>query len=703
MATQTRNIKQLIMGWLSSNWGVALLLAVVTVAVLAPVLIFQTTTIFVNQDNVDQFYAWYQKIASSWHHGYLPLWNANVYSGWEFAAELQPGVLYPINWLWVALFGSVNGISEYALNWLVALHFWLAAFGAYLLLKQMTVAKWAAFLAGLTYAFSGVVASRSVAQTVIFFGLALIPFILCFFVKYHDSQRIRWLLACGALLGLLFVVGHIQPFFHALLVLVIFEVVYLFKKRTNWPKFRPMLIRSVRDFMIVGVSAILIMLPQLVVSGYYLTHAYRVQASGLIGPDEKIGYGEFAKPYNIDMHEFINLVDPVTYQMRDGNNMFIGLAPLAVILVVAFIGRKQLRQTELWHKYSAFVTSTLVFSAVAMLGYVTWFAVVLYELPLVYQIRQLGRYSILFGLALIIALAASLVVLAAIKLTKKQKVLLSAAGLFLLINGIYIFALRDFIFSVHFAFDLAVTGFALLAVALAVRWRKALIALAMLATLFVNTLWFLPSLHGESITPAKYSLPTSLVQTLEATSGKYRVDGGNLLPIGLGNVYNVQMTGGYSATIYEPYYELTNTMGLDLNFVRDILGVQLLAVSPAQNGDDVVYTDPAGKFSIVKRPSALPKIFTSTQAGSVNRADYAGVSVTTEEYTDLYQRYKVDLNTRQQLIFSELYYPGWVAVVDGHEMELTPYKIASKDMFKSLDMPAGEHVIELRYKPYGLF
>jgi len=687
---------------------VALGLTLLTVILLSGVLIFHKTTFFTNLDNVDQFYTWYQKLATSLHDGYLPIWNSNVFSGQSFAGELQPGVFYPLNILWVAVFGSAQGISQYALDWLVALHFVIAAFGCYLLLKQLGARKWAAFLAGLTFAFSGVLALRSVSQTVIFFGLALLPYPLYFLAKYHCEikKRRRWLVASGLALGLIILSGHIQPFYHAFLALVIFEAVFIYKKYTDLSRLRTQLWSAVKCLAVIIACALAIAAPQVWLSAQYLPQTYRVQADGYAGPGEKIDYGDFSKAFNVDVHEYANLIDPVAYQIRDGNNLFIGLVPLFLIILAVFWGRGQLRRVKIWVQQAFFAKSLLVFSVVVMLGYVTWLAVVLYELPFVYQIRQLGRYSILFHLSLMIILAAALVAAASLKLTRRQKLVFGAAGAFLLINSLYLLLLRRHIFSLHFGLQNVLLGLGLCSVALlqsADKRRVAFTGLIILSAA-VNTLWFLPNIKSDTKTPAVYRLPTALVNTLQQTNGQYRVElKDGTLPVNIGNVYNVQTTGGYGATIYAPYFEFTHQDRYDLNFTRDLLGVQLEVTRQTAPGDEVVYSDPSAGLYVIKRASALPKMFVSTTPGSTKRADYQPLSVQTLAYRDNYQKYSLATDKGTNVIMSEIAYPGWTLKIDGHLAPIKTYKVGDTPLFKSFDVPAGAHTVELQYKAFKLF
>jgi hypothetical protein len=695
---------------LVTNWGIAILLALFTYSMFWAVFTFQDTTFLTSLDNVDQTYSWYQKLATSWHDGYLPIWNANVYSGASFAGEIQTGVFYPLNWLWITLFGSTSGISEQAINYLIVTHFAVAAFGCYLLLREMRAKQWAAVLAGATFALSGVVAFRAISQTMIFFGLALIPYVVYFWAKYRNDtkSRPRWLLLSGAFLGLILLVGHIQPFFHGVLAVLLLELHYLYKGYNGWRKLGAPLWKSAKSLLIMVGAAAVIALPQLWVSASYLPDAYRIQAEGYGAPGEKIEYGPFSKAFNLDIHEFFNLIDPVSYPIRDGNNIFIGLAPLVVIIVVLVLGRVRLKKTDLWQRYGFFVNTTLIFSILAMLGYVTWFAVVLYELPFVYQIRQLGRYSILFDLALIMALAAALSVFAEMKLTKKQSRILLAVGIFLLINAAYLFLLRFHILSLHFALQVGLAALTILVLPLtasAAYRRIALIALLLITT-GINTVWYMPKIQPDTKVVGDYTLPAELVQVLERTNGQYRVeDMDGALPLNVGNVYDVQMTWGYSATVHDNYYELRRKSMINPELIRDVLGVELItAKQPLEDfKGELQYSDPKNNVYVMRRSSVLPKAFVTDKPGSTDRQDYQGLVVLTKAYNDRYQRFEVELDSKQRVIMSELFYPGWEAKVDGKVVDLHEYSIGQYPLLKSLDVPAGKHTIELTYKPFKFF
>ncbi|HUF37785.1 MAG TPA: YfhO family protein [Anaerolineales bacterium] len=47
------------------------------------------------------------------------------------------------------------------------------------------------------------------------------------------------------------------------------------------------------------------------------------------------------------------------------------------------------------------------------------------------------------------------------------------------------------------------------------------------------------------------------------------------------------------------------------------------------------------------------------------------------------------------LLVRDLFYPGWTAVVDGEQVEVLP----ANHSFRAIPVPAGDHVIEVRYRP----
>ena len=60
---------------------------------------------------------------------------------------------------------------------------------------------------------------------------------------------------------------------------------------------------------------------------------------------------------------------------------------------------------------------------------------------------------------------------------------------------------------------------------------------------------------------------------------------------------------------------------------------------------------------------------------------------------------KVQTTSPGLLIFTDAYYPGWRAWVDGEETEV----LRANHLFKAVAVPAGEHVVRFEYRPRSLF
>jgi len=65
-----------------------------------------------------------------------------------------------------------------------------------------------------------------------------------------------------------------------------------------------------------------------------------------------------------------------------------------------------------------------------------------------------------------------------------------------------------------------------------------------------------------------------------------------------------------------------------------------------------------------------------------------------------YIKIKADLNNSSWLVWSEYWYPGWVAVLDGKqkiEVERANY------IFQAVCVPGGEHFVEIIYRPGSFY
>ena len=65
------------------------------------------------------------------------------------------------------------------------------------------------------------------------------------------------------------------------------------------------------------------------------------------------------------------------------------------------------------------------------------------------------------------------------------------------------------------------------------------------------------------------------------------------------------------------------------------------------------------------------------------------------EHTPKHLRYASRSSANGLAVFSEIYYPGWTATIDGREAEV----IRVDYILRGLEIPAGEHTIEFTFRP----
>ncbi len=400
MSTINKKTQQFFRHLLASNLFIILLIPVVSFAILLPYL-FAHHTFIVNLDNTDQFYAWYQKLAIDVNHGFLPIWNTDTFSGQSFAGDLQAAVFYPVNIVWVWLFGSVNGISEMSINLLIITQFAIGAVGAYLLIKEFGTSRLAAFLGGLLFVFSGSVATRASGQMVVFIGFTLIAYPIYFLLRWHNKHKKISLFYAGLSLGIVILSGHVDSIYFAVLAMLILEASFFFTSKLNKNNWLGSLFSvSARLIAILGIASI-IGLPQILISAQYLPNSYRWQLNGYTSSSEKISFADYASVFILSPSDLSSVINPDTSIIQDGVALFIGLTPLMIIILALCLGLWR-GSGIVWATASRYINWLFVIGFLTMFGYLTWFSVLLYKLPIISQIREPVRYAILIQIGVVI-------------------------------------------------------------------------------------------------------------------------------------------------------------------------------------------------------------------------------------------------------------------------------------------------------------
>ncbi len=198
-------------------------------------------------DFTDQFYAFRYYQARELWSGRWPLWNPYTFSGSPFLADIQSAVYYPIGLLIILLAGR-SGLSLFAVEVEVMVHYFLVSLFTYLFVRRLTRNRWAGLVGSLVYSYGSYLTSYPKLQMAILEGQTWVPLILlavlCAGEEEGRGNRRRssaWLTLGGLGLALSALAGHAQTFllaFYTVLAYLIFTFFPAWRRATAGEKVR---------------------------------------------------------------------------------------------------------------------------------------------------------------------------------------------------------------------------------------------------------------------------------------------------------------------------------------------------------------------------------------------------------------------------------------------------------------------------------
>ncbi|MBI3715430.1 MAG: hypothetical protein HY255_05505, partial [Betaproteobacteria bacterium] len=536
----------------------------------------------IGHDALEQSYSWMQLLTRSLHQGFLPLWDPYTQGGHTFVGEIQAGVFYPVSWLFAFAFGSTQGIGMPALEALVGVHFAVASLGFYWFAREAGGSRVAAFAGAILFAYFGPVAFRASAQVGIFFGLCWMPWALAFAWRFLRSGRRLEAFACGLVVGMQVVAGHIQPAFHT--VLLICSLILFARWASGW---RAMFNRkSLAAVALFGAGIAAVSLPQLLLAIQYLSDAYRwVGLNDPIGPWQRVPLDVFLAQHIITPLTLLSIVNPWQFSASDGNILYLGLAALLLCMTYLFRpGTKgvgpQLLPVRGWN------LSVMVISLLLAMGSFGMIAMLIYPVPLMTAVRELGRYVILFHFA-----AAFVMVLAVDRLVRTGELQQRARSwpwwFVAVVAGYSAWLLfyRQTQVIRPVAIQLAGVAGALMIL----KWlpRLALGALFVNIALcaFITRDFVLPTLQDGRKLPTAYFPDSPILRALHdaAEKGRILIEKDADLPQNYGMVTGIESKFGYSATYYRPYFDFISQDWNINSRVNDLLNVRWVISKKSQD------------------------------------------------------------------------------------------------------------------------
>lgn len=181
-------------------------------------------------DLVSFFYPNHVFASESLRQGEFPLWNPYLFGGMPFAADIQSGLYYPLNWLfWLA-----GNVTYEKLEMLAVVHYWLAASFSYALARSLGLGRWPGVVAGVCYAFSGFAVSH-LGHLPMLEAATWLPLVLLAVNQAARKESWRWAVAAGLFLSISFLAGHFQLFLYNFYVALIFWLAVAWRNRAPVP------------------------------------------------------------------------------------------------------------------------------------------------------------------------------------------------------------------------------------------------------------------------------------------------------------------------------------------------------------------------------------------------------------------------------------------------------------------------------------
>lgn len=176
-------------------------------------------------DLILQNYPWKRFLTTALARRELPLWDPYIFAGHPFLANGQHAGLYPLTWIFFLL-----PISR-AFGVFIALQLGLAGISMYIFARVIGTNRLGAFLAGMTFQFSGFLVV-SVVHPMIVAAASWLPLLLALVdltvrrARFLRQERVMlpWALLGAIALGVHILAGHAEATYFTLLVMGLFSV-----------------------------------------------------------------------------------------------------------------------------------------------------------------------------------------------------------------------------------------------------------------------------------------------------------------------------------------------------------------------------------------------------------------------------------------------------------------------------------------------
>lgn len=692
------------------------------------------------EDFLEVFYPIQSYVAGELQAGRFPFWVPYVFGGTPLFAMIDSMVLYPPNWI-LALFVENEYLSYVVVEFHAIGHVLLSGTGVYFLCRELGTKRPGAFIAGTAALFSGRLIHQMFNVTMLY-PYSWTPW--CVLFMFRAIERKSWKSASigGILLSLTIFGGHIQLAMYIFYSIgILFSVLLVTKLR-----------ESNRPFALGAHLVGLYGLMNLIAVG--LTAVVLIPTSELVDYSLRSDFSyEAATTYSFHPRQIITMIIPDFFGKVDPTTMsywgpkagdygrywetyhYVGILPLFMAGIALFIRRNK---------------TTLAFGVLAFICYILAFGseFPLYRLMVDYlpgfqNFRAPSRTFFIFSLsvAVLTGLGADTLWHYAKDRTHRQRFksyLVGISGLF--IAGLLMFVIAGESISQWLAGSpdrswMAQTalqqGFGRVAILVIISilfltaWyciliqRSILIGIGALL-IYVDLYQVGYDFNLSGIHPAPYFATDQIIPFLKE---RQEEEGGRAIlrrekslmgPRNVGLLHRVRTFSGYVSPL-----RLKDNMPpahswqlMNVRYYNDFVTDKLRMINDF--GYLKRYTEAMPQAFIVRNYVIAKNRDEVTVAMTSPTFDYRTMITLTEEpYIDIsadsvrtdempevirYDPNEIDIKVTLQkpgiLVLGEVYYPAWVAYVNGARQDI----MRANDTMRAVPLPAGMHTIEIRYE-----
>jgi hypothetical protein len=642
---------------------------------------------------------------TSW--GQLPLWNATVLSGAPLAADPLAGLWYPPNWLAAILPPAV------AYNVLIYAHLLLASIGTWRLARRLGASNHGAIIAGLAFGASPkLVGHAGLGHMGLIFAVSWTPWVLLSMLaatKAHTAstrKRIRFAMLAGCSTGLVFLADP-RWYPPILLLSAAFVGWRIAHSQSQSGRFRKAQSDPAGSTETAGSTSDRIRPAARAALG-------RFSGSLLVGIFGSLGT---AAVLALPLAELLDLSTRIQLTAVESSAFSLPISRLPEVFA------SDLATWPEWQLYPGIVILLLAVLGVARRGPGRWFWM---SLAVIGLLVSLGDATPVHGLLRLVlpgfaqlrvppralfVTGFALSILAAFGFDRIDRRALRTVGLLLLVT-IAGFGLASWLGSsveqrlaqmVPWIFAAAFASIATLWAG-AASGRPLIVGLVLILAVDLGVVNFstlearskdsdpTAEIAGQLIAGQQrtFSPSYSIPQPGAAEHGLELADGINPIQLAGYREYMAQAASFDGATYSVTLPPFPATPRDDWGFEPDaqrlgLLGVSLIVSAyPLDSAELELLQVTEGQY-FYANPQAMPRAWIESPDG-IQPVEALSWSPNSIEIQTVHPG---------RLVLSELDYPGWVAKIDGEQVEIDPYR----GILRSVELPQGPHEIEFRFKP----